>query len=75
MSRPSSKFLAYPSSFEMHPCNHSNGEPALYFCFTLPVKEKMALLSEMRVLVLLQKARLLASHLVIGDANVNAMVF
>ena len=40
MSRPSSKFLAYPSSFEMHPCNHSNGEPALYFCFTQPVKKK-----------------------------------
>ena len=28
-----------------------------------------------RVLVSLQKARLLASHLVIGDANVNAMAF
>ena len=51
-------------------------ENLLYIFVSLSLsKKKMALLSEMRVLVLLQKARLLASHLVIGDANVNAMVF
>ena len=49
-------------------------ENLLYIFVSLPSQKKMALLSEMRLLVSLQKASLLASHLV-GDANVNAMAF